>query len=212
MNPPTPTQALQAKAGKIRIGGSFDSSSWITDASGAVNQHLQYLPFGEDYIYQRSNSWNIPYTFSGKEKDDETGYSYFGARYYDSDISVWLSVDPLSDKYPYQSAYSYVGLRPINVIDPNGEDEWELDEKGKVVNRIKNKEKDQFHIVKKNDDGVYERVTSSEAYEYKTVIERKGHKDNQNRDITFLRSKEMIMHLKFSNFLEIITQPLVVFH
>ncbi|NCP85663.1 MAG: hypothetical protein GW823_12435, partial [Bacteroidetes bacterium] len=66
------------------------SSSWITDASGAVNQHLQYLAFGEDYIYQRNSSWNVPYTFSGKEKDSETGYSYFGARYYDSDISVWL--------------------------------------------------------------------------------------------------------------------------
>ena len=52
---------------------NFSYSSWITDASGAVNQHLQYLPFGEDYIYQRSNSWNIPYTFSGKEKDAETG-------------------------------------------------------------------------------------------------------------------------------------------
>ena len=96
------------------------SSSWITDAGGDVNQHLQYLPFGEDYIYQRNTSWNIPYTFSGKEKDAETGYSYFGARYYDSDISVWLSVDPMAFRYPYQSPYNYVGNRPINVIDPNG--------------------------------------------------------------------------------------------
>ena len=97
-----------------------DSHSFITDASGEAVQHLQYLPFGESFVDQRSSSWVTPYTFSGKEKDTETGYSYFGARYYDSDLSVWLSVDPLSDKYPYQSPYSYVGGRAIMVTDPNG--------------------------------------------------------------------------------------------
>ena len=39
------------------------------------------------------------FTFTGKERDSETGYSYFGARYYDSDLMTgWLSVDPLADK------------------------------------------------------------------------------------------------------------------
>ena len=42
---------------------------------------------------------NSTYTFSAKEKDSETGLSYFGSRYYSSDLSVWLSVDPMSDKY-----------------------------------------------------------------------------------------------------------------
>ena len=37
---------------------------------------------------------------TGKEKDSETGYYYFGARYYNSDLSLWLSVDPMADKYP----------------------------------------------------------------------------------------------------------------
>ncbi len=109
------------------------SSSWITDASGAVNQHLQYLPYGEDYIYQRNSSWAVPYTFSGKEKDSETGYSYFGARYYSSDLSVWLSVDPLADKYPSTSSYMYVGGHPTKLIDPNGMD-WYQDADGNYVN------------------------------------------------------------------------------
>ena len=40
-----------------------------------------------------------PVTFTGKERDAETGYSYFGARYYDSDLSgLFLSVDPMADK------------------------------------------------------------------------------------------------------------------
>jgi RHS repeat-associated protein len=92
------------------------SSSWITDASGDVNQHLQYLPFGEDYNFQRTNKWNVPYTFSGKEKDSETRYSYFGARYYDSDLSIWLSVDPLADKYPSMSGYMYVAGNQVELV------------------------------------------------------------------------------------------------
>ncbi len=96
------------------------SSSWITDASGSANQHLQYLPYGEDYIYQRNNEWDVPYTFSGKEKDSETGYSYFGARYYDSDISVWLSVDPLASRFPNISGYAYVNNSPVMYTDPRG--------------------------------------------------------------------------------------------
>jgi len=109
------------------------SSSWITDASGAVNQHLQYLAFGEDFIYQRNSSWNVPYTFSGKEKDSETGYSYFGARYYDSDLSMWLSVDPMSDRLPFISPYSYCYNHPINYKDPDGKFPWLTGAIGAVV-------------------------------------------------------------------------------
>ena len=77
------------------------------------------LPFGELFIEERT-TWNTPYKFSGKELDEETGYSYFGARYYDPNISIWLSVDPLSDKYPNLSPYSYTSNNPLNVIDPDG--------------------------------------------------------------------------------------------
>ena len=42
---------------------------------------------------------NCTYTFSAKEKDPETGLSYFGSRYYSSDLSVWLSVDPNGEDY-----------------------------------------------------------------------------------------------------------------
>jgi RHS repeat-associated protein len=60
--------------------------------------------------------------YSAKEKDEETQYSYFGARYYNSDISVWLSVDPLAAKYPSLSPYAYCANNPLFFIDPNGMD------------------------------------------------------------------------------------------
>ena len=62
------------------------------------------------------------YTFSAKERDSETGLSYFGARYYSSDLSIWLSVDPMSDKYPSLSPYVYCANNPIKLVDPNGEE------------------------------------------------------------------------------------------
>ena len=65
---------------------------------------------------------NWIHTFSAKEKDTETGLSYFGARYYSSDLSIWLSVDPMSDKYPSLSPYVYCANNPIKLVDPNGEE------------------------------------------------------------------------------------------
>jgi RHS repeat-associated protein len=96
------------------------SSSFITDAIGYASQHLQYLPFGETFVDQQ-NGYDSRYTFSAKEKDDETQYSYFGARYYDSDLSVWLSIDRFADKYPNLSPYNYCAWNPIKYIDPTGD-------------------------------------------------------------------------------------------
>ncbi len=98
------------------------SSSWITYTDGSAVQHLHYLPWGEDFVDQRTTSFNSMFTFSAKEKDSETGLSYFGSRYYSSDLSIWLSVDPMSDKYPSLSPYVYCADNPVKLVDPEGED------------------------------------------------------------------------------------------
>ena len=68
----------------------------------------------------QSNYFGSAYKFNGKEKDDETSYSYYGARYYTDRLSIWLSVDPLADKYPHLSPYAYCADNPVNRIDPDG--------------------------------------------------------------------------------------------
>ncbi len=83
---------------------------------------LPRISIGEEQIDQRLTSFNSRYTFSAKEKDIETGYSYFGARYYTSDLSIWLSVDPMSDKYPSLTPYNYCANNPIKLVDPNGKE------------------------------------------------------------------------------------------
>ena len=100
------------------------SASWITNGNGNPVQHLQYMPYGEPFVNERtsSSSYEERYTFTGKERDLETGFSYFGARYYDSDLMTgWLSVDPMADKYPSLSPYAYCAWNPVKLVDPDGE-------------------------------------------------------------------------------------------
>ena len=80
----------------------------------------QKLPLPTTHYSLLTAHWT--YTFSAKERDSETGLSYFGSRYYSSDLSVWLSVDPMSDKYPSLSPYVYCADNPVRLVDPNGEE------------------------------------------------------------------------------------------
>ncbi len=91
------------------------------------------------------------FTFSAKEKDSETGYSYFGSRYYNSDLSIWLSVDPQASKYPSLSPYSYCANNPIKLVDSDGE-AWETPEDEKKANEMKNKAIEQISHYQKQID------------------------------------------------------------
>lgn len=67
----------------------------------------------------------------------QSDYDYFGARYYDSDLGRWMTVDPLMDKYPGWSPYNYTYNNPLKYIDPNGMEIWVntgmIDENGKEI-------------------------------------------------------------------------------
>ena len=95
------------------------SATLITDDYAQIAEQIAYLPYGEDWIDMR-HYFGSAYKFNGKEKDDETGYSYYGARYYTDRLSIWLSVDPLADKYPHLSPYAYCADNPVMRIDPDG--------------------------------------------------------------------------------------------
>ena len=72
----------------------------------------------------RPISWSFsPSFFNGKEKDWESGFHYYGARYYWSELLTgWLSVDPMMDKYPGISPYAYCVSNPVRIVDPDGMD------------------------------------------------------------------------------------------
>ncbi len=116
-------------------GDHLGSSNMITDAYGAVYQHLEYFPYGETWIEEGgSYGGNTPgYKFTGKELDPETGLYYYGARYYDAVLSRWISADPIFSAYldgkvnggiylPINMGlFSYSASNPVKYVDPDGQ-------------------------------------------------------------------------------------------
>ena len=73
------------------------------------------------HINQCTTGYHERFTFTGKERDEETGYGYFGARYMDHELmTMWLSVDRYASKYPFISPYAYCAWNPVKLVDPDG--------------------------------------------------------------------------------------------
>jgi len=120
------------------------SASLITDENGNEYQRLEYTPYGEVWVDKYSQIQEstalLPYKFTGKERDEETGLYYYGARYLDPMYSIWISPDPaLGDYLPTAGAdnsslsgmggvfnsvnmqlYHYAGNNPVRYSDPDG--------------------------------------------------------------------------------------------
>ena len=118
----------------IRLG----SSSYLTDNFGRPTHYYDQLPFGESMVeHNQSQYYGNQYKFNGKELDAATGMYYYGARYYDPRLSIFISVDPLAEKYHNIGGYVYVANNPINAIDPDGRDFrmiMQRDSRGNLVN------------------------------------------------------------------------------
>jgi len=117
------------------------STGYITDRTGQILEHEEYLPSGESWFEELKNSSannRLPWQFNGKELD-ETGLYYYGARYYNPRAGVWMSPDPIlaghfsSSTSPADSqaaeprispagleVFTYVNNNPINAVDPDG--------------------------------------------------------------------------------------------
>ena len=125
------------------------SASLISDYKGDEYQLLEYTPYGETWV-EKTNNTNtefLPYKFTGKEQDEETGLYYYGARYLDPKYSLWISTDPALQSYIPQgnssqedkakeisqlpgmggifnhinsNLYHYAGNNPVRYVDPDG--------------------------------------------------------------------------------------------
>ena len=96
------------------------STSYVTDADGNIAQHIEYIPYGEVFVEERNSQFSTNYLFNAKELDNETGLYYYGARYLDPTGAMWLSVDPLFEKYAGMSPYNYCAGNPVKMVDPDG--------------------------------------------------------------------------------------------
>jgi len=107
------------------------------------------FPFGEEMAAQHAGGdFATRYKFNSKELDPQTGYYYYGARYYDLVVSRWLSVAPLAEKYPGITPYNYTLNNPIILTDRDGRDTvWIDQKKGYWLQHVKAKGNDVFIIL-----------------------------------------------------------------
>ncbi|MCI5696306.1 MAG: RHS repeat-associated core domain-containing protein [Spirochaetia bacterium] len=122
------------------------SATMISDWEGKEYQRIEYTPYGETWVEKTSNSGSefLPYRFTGKEVDQETGLYYYGARYLDPKYSMWISTDPALGEYIPEMdkgnakdsgslpgmggvfnhinfhLYNYAGNNPVKFVDPDG--------------------------------------------------------------------------------------------
>jgi len=151
------------------------SSSYITNLDGEVVQHIEYVPFGEVFIEERNNIWNTPYLFNAKEFDEETGLYYYGARYYDPRLSLWISTDPLEEFYPNITSYTYCHNNPIILIDPSGMSDKEAQKRANTLI-------DQFE--KSKTTSVFPHISKSEFINDLRSIVKKPSSIDQKEDGT----------------------------
>jgi len=88
-----------------------------------VESAMDYYPFGK-ILREYHAGQKEKYQTTQHERDGETGFDYRGARIYDSDLGVFLSIDPHYANYPNLSPYVYVNDNPILFIDPDGLDPY----------------------------------------------------------------------------------------
>jgi RHS repeat-associated protein len=113
-----------------KIGVDSNSDGTVDYYTANVVTANDYYPFGQginDRQFALNNS-QFRYGFNNKEKDNDingTGVNYdYGARIYDSRIGKFLSVDPISGKYPWYTPYQFAGNTPIQAIDLDGLEEY----------------------------------------------------------------------------------------
>ena len=172
------------------------STTLITNKSGEVVQRVEYLPTGETFIEQQDTSWVSPHKFNGKELDEETGLYYYGARYYDPRLSMWLGTDPMQGKYPGISTYAFCMGNPVKYLDPDGNRVFALDKLSQrnILNTLSIRES---KYVRFNRDGLLDvkrlkkyKGTSTNMNALRVLAE-------SNTDYIFRVSNEDINGMKF---------------
>ncbi|MFB7125421.1 SpvB/TcaC N-terminal domain-containing protein [Kitasatospora sp. NPDC056273] len=112
----------RSPAARLQFNNRLGSSLLETDTTGRVISYEEYHPYGTTSLWLAAGAAQVSvkrYRYNGKEKDDETGLYYYGARYYACWLGRWISTDPggFTDGL---NLYAYVSGDPVNFADPTG--------------------------------------------------------------------------------------------
>jgi RHS repeat-associated protein len=110
---------------RFQLGNLLDSAVMELDPAGRVVSYEEYHPYGST-AFQSFGSATLSakrYRYTGKERDEETGLYYHGARYYVPWLGRWTAADPAGMATPLKAdpnMYAYARGRPLNMNDPSG--------------------------------------------------------------------------------------------
>ncbi|AUX48443.1 toxin [Sorangium cellulosum] len=107
---------------RYQLDNHLGSASLEVDGAGLVIGYEEYHPYGTTAYWSASSAAEVSrkrYRYTGKEKDEETGLYYYGARYYAPWLGRWTSADP-AGMVDGPNLYAYVRGNPVRLRDPNG--------------------------------------------------------------------------------------------
>jgi RHS repeat-associated protein len=111
---------------RYQFDNHLGSACLELDEEASIISYEEYHPFGTTSYRSGRSEVEVSlkrYKYVSKERDEETGLYYYGARYYASWIARFVSVDQLQHKYPHYTPYQYAGNKPISYIDLDGLEE-----------------------------------------------------------------------------------------
>ena len=108
---------------RYQYNNHLGSACLELDTTAQIISYEEYHPYGTTSYRSGRTETEVSlkrYKYVGKERDEETGLYYYGARYYAAWLCRFVSVDALQFKYPIYTPYQYAGNRPIIAIDIDG--------------------------------------------------------------------------------------------
>lgn len=109
---------------RYQLGNHLGSVSLELDGTSdaKVISYEEYHPYGTTAYQARNTAIKAAdkrYRYTGKERDEESGLYYYGARYYSAWLGRWENCDPMG-LTEGSNFYNYVSCNPIGLIDPDG--------------------------------------------------------------------------------------------
>ena len=122
----TTTTPLPATVTRYQLDNHLQSASLELDETASVISYEEYYPYGDTSYRSARSGVEVSekrYRYTGKEKDEETGLYYHGARYYAAWLGRWTAADP-AGMVDGACLYGYVRGNPILHLDPSGK--WKM--------------------------------------------------------------------------------------
>jgi RHS repeat-associated protein len=112
---------------RYQLGNHLGSALLEVGETGAVISYEEYHPYGTTAYRSGRNGVEVSakrYRYTGKERDDETGLYYHGARYYAAWLGRWTAADP-AGMVDGANLYAYVRGSPVGLVDPSGRSQFD---------------------------------------------------------------------------------------